>query len=425
MRKAGNKHISGIKPKWPEYRTLFPHLNPQVELALQILPDVLQDVWPMNTAHRARLPQDIIELSAILTQERSLLAHSYWERPGFISAYLYYFLPWNIIRQCRLFQGLALPPVRQGLPQIVLDGGSGCLAVPIALWLARPDLRKADIRIIGYDKTRRPLELGRKIYITLMERFQEKGWPVTIIKSSFENAHREIGVSAAQIWLYTVANLLNEFMGQKRKNSRQFSSADFMAEEEEKDSRFNDFLDALEPFLAEGAAFLAIEPGTRLGGSTLMAFRALALERNYFAHAPCTHQNECPFLARGSGKRRGHSSLNDAWCHFTFDVSGAPEWLAELSRKAALDKKSLSLSLLMLSDKKTREQHKGEELPCRVISRPFAVPEVSRHCRYGCEKRGLALLPDAAGLPSGALLPVAIANPPEIDKKSGAMLARP
>ena len=108
---------------------------------------------------------------------------------------------------------------------------------------------------------------------------------------------------------------------------------------------------------------------------------------------------------------------------FTFDTSGAPVWLLELSRKAGLDKKSLSLSPLLLSA--TVPVDNGQPGKCRIISRPFPVPNLSEYCRYGCEKNGLAILPDAKWLEDGALVPFSMPAKPEKDKKSGAVIVEP
>lgn len=426
---GGRQRAEGPKEKageinWGQFDPLFPRLNTYAVRALEVLPEILHEVWPLGHSHRASLPDDIVELSAILTHERALLKHSYWERPGFVSAYLYYFFPWNIIRQCRLFQGLFLHVQADAQRKIIIDGGAGCLALPIALWLSRADLRAADIKIISFDRARRPLELGKRIYNALAEKLRERAWPVTAIKCSLENAAREIGRKNEKVWLVTAANLLNEFVSKKMKK-RQFTAEEFAAEEEEAEANFEIFLTAVEPFLNEGAYFLAIEPGTRLGGSALMGLRSLALERNFSVISPCTHQNPCPLLVRNRKRHADRASLGNAWCHFTFDVHGAPAWLRKLSAQAGLDKKSLSLSLLMLSAKDQGSKAKSGLLPCRILSQPFVIPGLSRFCRYGCEKGGLAVLPDAANLPSGALLPISIPDKPEIDKKSGAVIARP
>ncbi|WP_448339637.1 hypothetical protein AB9L13_12365 [Desulfovibrio piger] len=84
---------------------------------------------PLRSAHYRNLPADIEALSRLLTCERSGLYRPYWSSPASTSAYLYYFLPWNVLRLARLFRSLPLPDPRlwleKGQTPLLLDGGSG------------------------------------------------------------------------------------------------------------------------------------------------------------------------------------------------------------------------------------------------------------------------------------------------------------
>ena len=168
---------------------------------------------------------------------------------------------------------------------------------------------------------------------------------------------------------------------------------------------------------------LFVEPGTRLGGSTLMRLRELALDGGLSALAPCTADNPCPL-------RRG------AWCHFTFSPAGAPRWLAELSAAAGLAKRSLSLSPLLLREgpAAAEDQPPGtDKAPrARVLSSPFAVPGVGGLARYACAPDGLALLEEAGALASGSLVELGEADKarpggdkPRRDARSGARIFAP
>lgn len=411
-----NKRERVPRRAWSGAEPLFPPLMPFAARVLDILPQALAGVWPLNKAHRASLPDDIAELSSLLTQERSQLRHSYWSKPNFISAYLYYFLPWNILRQCRLLQGLALPPLHADGQNWLLDAGSGSLALPIALWLAKPELRAENLKILALDKSRRPMELGRAILEKLGKLTGQPIWPVSIVKGSFEKAANSL--PEGKTWLFSAANILNEIVSGRRQGKR-FTSAEFMDEGDESDLPLDPYFDVIPELMENGAAFLAIEPGTRLGGECMMHLREFVVANGYFAHAPCTHQEKCPLLARNSQRMpNNHSSLGSAWCHFTFDTAGAPAWLVNLSRQAGLEKKSLSLSPLLLSS--TAPDDKGGK--CRIISRPFPVPGLGECCCYGCAKDGLVLLPDAKWLEDGALVPFSRPAKAEKDKKSGAAI---
>ena len=62
---------------------------------------------PLSRNHHADLPEAIRDLSAMLTYERGGLGRSYWSAPRYVSAYLRYFLPWNLVRldpaSCRVW----------------------------------------------------------------------------------------------------------------------------------------------------------------------------------------------------------------------------------------------------------------------------------------------------------------------------------
>ena len=152
---------------WPAGAPLFASLSAETRNILEALPEALNKVWPLNAAHRRSLPEDVEQLSRLLTTERAGLARPYWSSPASISAYLYYFLPWNLVRLTRLLATLPLPDPRAAAPQngeaLLIDVGSGPLTLPLALWLARPQWRSAPLQVLALDTSSQPLELGRAL----------------------------------------------------------------------------------------------------------------------------------------------------------------------------------------------------------------------------------------------------------------------
>lgn len=410
----------GPAAAWPVEAALFPPLDAAAQRALALLPQALERVWPLTGAHRRSLPDDIASLSRALTSERADLRRPYWSRPAFVSAYLYYFLPWNLVRLARLFRGLSLPAPGEA-PALLLDAGSGPLTVPLALWLARPEWRGAPVRVLALDSAAQPLELGRALFAAWGALLGEPVWQARLERGPLESlAARALPLVRAgkgRPWLVTAANVLNEVRGPRGAHGAapfrdpdggEAGGAADAETEERTDERLARLLSAWAPLLempggpgapdAPGAdapddphapALLFVEPGTRLGGGTLMRLRELALEGGLAALAPCATQGPCP-LARG------------AWCHFTFAPEGAPRWLAELSAQAGLVKRSLSLSPLLLTAAPADEARGARE--ARVLSSPFAVPGVRGLARYACAPCGLALLEDAGGVASGSLV---------------------
>lgn len=374
---------------------------------MALLPEALHRVRPLNTPQRRALPEDAAALSCLLTSGRGDLRRPYWSSPAFVSAYLYYFLPWNLLRLVRLFASLDLPDPRGTSGEALLtDLGSGPLTLPIALWLARPDLDDAPLRLLALDSAPLPLALGKALFKTLGGMTGRCVWPMRTERGGLERAGgpRRPAAGSARPWLLTAANVLNECRRPARLHSfdRQFPT------------------------------ILVVEPGTRLGGKTIMTLREEATADGFRAIAPCPHNTVCP-LAEGKGR---------PWCHFTFDCAGAPDWLERLSQQAGLTKTSLSLSFLLL-----RRMEVGRELEnvarsgrnakksiagtvtdttvdARVLSAPFAVPGLGGRARYACCAKGLLLLENAERLSQGDLIRASLGPDMPRDAKSGAWIVR-
>ena len=460
QRPAARSFESGA---WPAARALFPPLSAETQRILDMLPEALAKVWPLNTAHKRSLPDDVAQLSRLLTTERAGLARPYWSSPASISAYLYYFLPWNLVRLTRLLASLPLADPRAVAPQggeaLLVDVGSGPLTLPLALWLARPEWRSAPVRVLAMDTSSQPLELGKTLMEVLGELTGQPVWPVRVARAPLDQVVRQaaplLSGGRARPWLVSAANVLNELrFGKKRsrgasaiEDEDEFDSldaegmdidgnpaageADGEKPEGCREDRLDSFLESLSPLFDHadsrgeatagspapvGPSLLFVEPGTRLGGSTIMRLRQLAVDGGLTALAPCTHQADCPLL-RGQGGR--------TWCHFTFGSEGAPLWLEDLSQASGLGKSGLSLSPLLLAAMPEAEAQTSGSLPVRVLSAPFLVPGLAGRARYACSGKGILLLENAECLASGDELTVSIAAGAPRDRKSGALQVSP
>lgn len=448
---------------WPAARALFPPLSAETQRILDMLPEALTKVWPLNAGHKRSLPDDVAQLSRLLTTERAGLARPYWSSPASISAYLYYFLPWNLVRLTRLLASLPLADPRTVAPQggeaLLVDVGSGPLTLPLALWLARPEWRSAPVRVLAMDTSSQPLELGKTLMEVLGELTGQPVWPVRVARAPLDQVVRQaaplLSGGRARPWLVSAANVLNELrFGKKRsrgasaiEDEDEFDSldaddmdidgnpaageADGEKPEGCREDRLDSFLESLSPLFDHadsraaatagspapvGPSLLFVEPGTRLGGSTIMRLRQLAVDGGLTALAPCTHQADCPLL-RGQGGR--------TWCHFTFGSEGAPLWLEDLSQASGLGKSGLSLSPLLLAAMPEAESQTSSPLPARVLSAPFMVPGLAGRACYACSGKGILLLENAESLASGDELTVAIAAGAPRDRKSGALQVSP
>ena len=449
-RNSEEKKNSAWKPR-PAVRDkvlpLFPGMDAFARRGLQLLPRILDGVMPLTAARRRELPAACRELSALLTTDRADLSLPYWSTPRLTSAFLRYFLPWNLIRLLPLLPSLplSLPDFSEKKPRaLVIDLGSGPLTLPLALWLGRPDFRAAPLTVLCIDSALHPLHLGRDIFNALRRELDPSSpWDIRLLRAPFGQSMRRL---KERPWLISAGNVLNEM--------------------EEKSRKPGAWQERLESFAAEAARALlpggflfALEPGTRQGAKLIRSLRALSLdeeraflydqddmeddapeERETFTapdaaspdHAdcpdeeddsplliplsPCPHREGCPLDRPGCS----------AWCHVNAPASDVPEELKTLSRSAGMDKESVSLSFLLLH-KPDRPvppvaPSRTEPLNARLLSEPFVLPGYPGRARYACTSRGLALVPDCSRLPPGALCEVENIPSPQRDRKSGALI---
>lgn len=184
-------------------RELFPQVAPEAAAALDRYFDILAKVFPLSPGHRRELPRDIRDLWHGLTDERSGRLQGYMGRPATLSAYLHYFLPWNLYRYVRFLAGTEITVPEGGT---MVDIGSGPLAVPIALFIAAPELRNRRITVRCLDRSGSALETGAALLRALALELsgKELAWRLDLVPGDAGGK----GGPAAD--LVTAANVLNE-----------------------------------------------------------------------------------------------------------------------------------------------------------------------------------------------------------------------
>ena len=381
------------------YPGLFPPPTEEFCQRLAGVAALIQEVLPLRARHREALPAAVRTLSGYLTAERDQLPRDYMNQPPLLSAYLHYFLPWNLYRQGRLLEGLDLR-IRPGAQ--IVDLGAGPLTFLLALWLARPGLRDQELKYYAVDRGEAVLKHGRQLFRLLAGK---STWQVHT-----EKTLAGIG-RTPRADLLIMANFINELEWGSEPRGREPDA--------EVASAHDLLLDKWEAQVAEEGAILLIEPGMRASGRNLVRLREAALARGWHAAAPCPHAAACPM----PGQR------NRPWCHFNFAPTGAPEWLIKLSRRSKLPKERASLSFLLLTrggNPPVRVAAEAGPDRVRVVSQAFDLPDWQRGS-YGCSAAGLVLLQDvrkgAAAEPApGDLLQVVWPEKMQKDEKSGALI---
>ncbi len=353
---------------------------------LRQLGPALERVLTLKPKHREDLPQAVRDLSAQLTKERSGLAGGYLQTPRTLAAYAWYFLPWNVYRQARIFSGQWL---RLHSGARILDLGAGPLTSVLALWAARPDLRDKELTFTCVDRARKAVRLGQNL-------FRELGgsWRVETVDQNLEMYLRQQGPPADLVLL---GNVLNELRW-----------SNFEPLEESVAELAHKVLQRLNR--KKQAHVLVVEPGTRFGGRLAELFRKACIEKGLSVLSPCTHQQACPML-----EGRGQS-----WCHFRFEATGLPQWLEELSEQAGLPKETLAVSFAHLATAQAKHDDKA-----RVLSDCIRLPDRESLGFYACAKEGLLLLEtNRPSLEQGQLVDYETQPGAQRDRKSGALFAQ-
>ncbi len=384
---------------------LFPDPAQDLRTVLDGLPDLLQRILPLKPKHRRLLPRQVAELSGMLTVDREELPPDYMNRPSYLAAYLNYYLPWNLMRQTRLLQGLAGDlALADGAG--ILDLGAGPLTFPVALWLARGDLRARTLRCTAVDHSEAVLRAGRNIFGDVAP---DAPWSIHTVREDARRT-RPQGQGAE---LLVLSNLLNELDRSGGKRRDRHADSDRLHEQ---------WLQRWYHLTVPGGKVLVIEPGIRTAGRLMGSLRRLALDRGWSVVAPCPHTGDCPQPGVGRGP----------WCHFAVQADGAPRWLSDLGEAAELPKQRLSLSFLLLerpgaahAPASSGKATPAGRLPVRIMSDVLSLPD-GRRGVYGCCARGLVMVEIGRGAAprQGDLWRLDVPEKAPRDRKSGALMIK-
>jgi len=357
-----------------------------------------------------------------------------------LSAYLRYFLPWNVFRLCRIFSLGIMPELSDG--DAITDLGSGPLTLPIALWLAFPQLRRIKLEFRCVDKSAAVLDAGHKLFKAICSgKSAVKGatpgevsgtgensvWQIKTIHASLEEPVR--GKPAKLVAAVNVFNEVSSGLYQSGGMERAANKAAAL----------------LGKLCAPDGSILVVEPGNPQGGAFITSLRAAFLEKGRPPAAPCPHAGDCPFpgtsLPGGTKSRKGspgrNSNTKAKWCHFAFDTEAAPAALHKLSAAAKIPKERATLSFLLTAPGATPDlitprrqdaeyaKKEGEgSFRVRIISDAF--PVLQAWGRYACSEKGMILLTGkrvrVEALGTGMLLELPLPVKEQRDAKTGALV---
>ena len=426
--------------KRPAGLPLFAREIPQDERdILNHFDSIIASVHSLSGKQQVQLAQDIRILSHKLTDERSNRRVGYMNESSSVSAYLSYFLWWNLVRLVPLFSALPDSAFSLDDGSVALDIGSGPLTVPIALWLSKPSLRSKKVTWYTMDLSQSALAAGEELFLAIAARTLKAGgatpgagtipgaadaspWKIVRVRGELGSAIKQ------KAQLITAANVFNEVV------QNQDMPPDYLAK------KYTNELLAYADSSAEkkDQSILLVEPGDPKSARFVSLMRDALMRRDFTPLAPCPHTAACPMEGKKGGK----------WCNFAFTTENAPAALLKLSEKAGLPKERAVLSFVLSkrSAALNSSQSQGATtapdsiqgpnpkagsptLPLRITSDFIKLPELHRSGYYACSELGLVLAIDDHRVQpeNGELLfvpyPKDAENLPK-DKKSGALLLR-
>lgn len=400
--------------------------------------DIVADVRNLSGKQRVSLYGAIKNLSHQLTDDRNSRRLGYMNEAGYISAYISYFMWWNLVRQVSLFANLpksAFTSLVNSEQPVAIDVGSGTLTAVIAFWLARPELRSKKITWYCMDLSQTALAAGEDLFLSIAAKtIREMGeestsgaatpasspstttepWKIVRVKGAFGTSIKE------KADFITCANVFNEIIQNNE------MPTDFLAKK-----YANELLSYLKN---EDSAVLLVEPGDPHSARFISLMRDALIRQKYSPVAPCPHAGTCPMAGRTSGKTTNAYGKNAKWCNFAFDTESAPSHLLKLSEKAGLPKERASLSFVI--SKKSAEESKtstasksktAEKTFIRIASDFIRLPDLHKSGYYACSEFGMLLAIDEHGIQpkNGELLQIKTPEDlSERDKKSGALIVK-
>lgn len=371
----------------------FSSLDSEARKILNDFQGIINSTHPLNSRQRALIYEQIRDLSHGLTDQRGERRLGYMNQPSTLSAYVHYFLWWNLVRLTRLFSNLSTDFLELTEDDVCLDVGSGPLTVPLALYISRPELRSKKLKWYCMDISSQALSIGENLMMTISAKMGGEMWNITRVKGNFGTAIKE------KATFISCANVFNEIIEDRQ------MPPDFQAK------NCTENILAYADSKTENTKVLLIEPGVPNSARLLSLMRASFMRKGFVPLSPCPHCGDCPMEGKKGGK----------WCNFAFSTEEAPAALKKISEKAYLPKDRAVLSFVAL---KKAEQKKEDldNLIFRVASDPIRLPG-NRTGYYACSRIGLLLIVTTSNLLYGDALSIPMPkNTLKQDEKSGAYI---
>ena len=375
---------------------------------LEHFDDIVQSAVGLTSRHIARLSAQIRSLCHELTDQRPDRRVGYLNDTQYLTAYTYYYVWWNLVRLVKLFANLPAGSIITEQGTVCADIGSGPLTVPIALWLARPELRNRSLVWYCVDISASALSLGENLFLAVAARTLASGtdaagtsgaepWRIIRVKG-------ELGVPLKQkASLITCANMFNELL------QHQSMPPEFLAKK---------YAGAIMSYADVSSTFFIGEPGVPQAARFISLLRDALMKSGCTPSAPCPHADACPMAGRTFKNR------NAKWCNLAFSTDDAPARLLKLSASAGIPKERAVLSFILASSGSGQDTGSADSVTLRIISDPIRLPG-NRTGFYACSALGLTLVvaQHHRNVRSGSSITIAMPDTKKLgtDPKTGAV----
>ena len=367
-------------------KNIFKENDEDTKALLNSFDLIIKDALKLSSKQAASLPKDIRILFHELTNERGSRKVNYLNNPVKLTAYIYHYMWWNLVRISKLIGNLDFD-LNDG--DIIADFGCGPMTLMCAFWIAKPELRSKKLHWYCADISGKALAAGEALFNSLFAFTNQNAgieqtskWKLTKLNGSFGLPLKE------KVNLFVSANMFNEIF---------WDSSIKIEGEAERAAK------TIQHYLQENGAALIIEPGIPLAGEFVSALRKNFIEKKYKIISPCPHSEICPIPGKKTAEQKNikYPIASDKWCHFSFYADDAPPKLVELSEAAKLEKTRASLSFIYCRGEENKEKpgeskKEKKDFLARISSEIIKLGN-GKIGRYACSEKGFLLLTEKKG----------------------------
>ena len=170
-------------------KNIFKENDEDTKALLNSFDLIIKEALKLSSKQAASVPKDIRILFHELTNERGSRKVNYLNNPVKLTAYIYLYMWWNLVRISKLIGNLDFD-LKDG--DIIADFGCGPMTLMCAFWIAKPELRSKKLHWYCADISGKALAAGEALFNSLFAFTNQKAgieqtsnWKLTKLNGSF------------------------------------------------------------------------------------------------------------------------------------------------------------------------------------------------------------------------------------------------